>query len=145
MTGHPMPLDLVLGCQLIEPPPEILILHRFAIRRTPAARFPCMQPLRDAATYVLRVGVHARLHRALQRFESADHRRELHPVVGRHRFGTGQLLLALAEAQERGPAARPGVTAASPVRIDLDDAHESRAVAMETRVAAIMPANVWWA
>ena len=45
VTGHPVPLDLVPGGELGEPLPQILVLHRLAVRGAPAARLPVRQPV----------------------------------------------------------------------------------------------------
>src|SRR5947207_15908731 len=119
MSRHPAPFDRVAGAELIEPLPEILILHRLAVGGAPAGRLPRRKPLRDPAPHVFGIGVETRLHRALQRLERANHRGELHAVVGRHGLGALELLLALARLEERPPAARPRIAAAGAVGVDL--------------------------
>ena len=123
VTLDPAPLQFVACRERIELLPQVPVLHGLAIRGAPVARLPRRQPLGDALAHVLRVGVHARAHRALQRLECADDRRELHAVVRGLCLGAGQLAQVRAEFERRGPAAGPGVASAGPVRVDLDDAH----------------------
>ena len=59
----PLPGEVVLGRKLIQLLPQILVLHRLAIRGAPAPCLPGGQPLGDALDHVLRVGVYARLAR----------------------------------------------------------------------------------
>src|SRR5437660_8356751 len=115
MSRHPAPFDRVAGAELIEPLPEVLVLHRLAVRGAPAARLPRRKPLRDPAPDVFGIGVEPRLHRALQGLERANYRGELHAVVGRQRLGALQLLLALARLEERPPPPGPRIAAAGAV------------------------------
>src|SRR5262249_13417966 len=78
--------------------------------------------LGHAAAHVLRVGVETRLYRTLERLEGADHRGELHTVVGGEPLRSADLALVLTRAQQRRPAAGSGVAAAGAVGIDLDHA-----------------------
>src|SRR6185437_9148031 len=52
VAGHPVPLDGMTACQLIEPLPQILILHGLAVCGEPAPRLPCVHPFPDAAPHV---------------------------------------------------------------------------------------------
>src|SRR5205814_2225568 len=54
----------------------------------------------------------------------ANHRRQLHAVVGRQGLGAMELFLALARLQQRRPAPGPRIAAAGAVGIDLDHARE---------------------
>src|SRR5205807_6063099 len=121
---HPVPLELMAGGELIEPLPQVLVLHRLAGGGAPAARLPFGEPLGDAAANVFRIGVQARPHRALERLERPNHRRQLHAVVGREGFRAVELLLALARLQQCRPAAGPRIAAAGAVGVDLDHARE---------------------
>src|SRR5882672_4620257 len=86
VTPNPMPLYLMLRRQLVQAPPEIFIFYRLLVSRLPLAAFPGVDPGGDALLDILRIGVELDVARALQRLERADHRGELHAVVGRRGF-----------------------------------------------------------
>jgi hypothetical protein len=44
MPAHPVPLDAVARCGLLELLPQILVLDWFAIRGLPVARLPLRKP-----------------------------------------------------------------------------------------------------
>src|SRR5688500_2106949 len=119
MALHPVPLDCMRFGELVETPPQVDVLHGFTLGGEPAAPLPAMDPLRDALLHVLRVGVQAHPARALERLERADHRRELHAVVGGVGLAPPQLLFRAARAQQHAPAAGAGIAAAGAVAEDL--------------------------
>src|SRR5690349_2975476 len=59
MAFYPVPLDLVAARQLLQTPPQVVVLDRLLVRGAPAALLPRVDPLRDALLNVLRVGEHA--------------------------------------------------------------------------------------
>ena len=63
MPLDPVPLDVVHGCKLVQPFPEVTILHGLFSRRAPAVTLPVRQPLRDAQPKILRVCGEAYLRR----------------------------------------------------------------------------------
>src|SRR5438105_7496350 len=79
---HPVPFYRVARHRLVELAPEVLVFHRLLVRGAPAAALPAADPLRDSFHHVERVGVQAHPARTLERVERADHRGELHAVVG---------------------------------------------------------------
>ena len=79
-----------------------------------------MDPFADALLHILRIGMHLRRHRLLQRAQGLDHGRHFHAVVGRLRLAAKQLPFGFAAAQDRAPAARSGIPAAGAVGIDFD-------------------------
>ena len=81
---------------------------------------PCIHLLMPSCTY-LRIGVQAHAARALERFERADDRHQLHAVVGRRGFAAVELAHAAAATQERAPAADARIALARAVGVDLDD------------------------
>src|SRR4051812_21229969 len=121
MSLHPMPLYLMLGRDGIEFAPQVVVLDGFLVRGFPALALPGMDPLGDALLDVDRIGVQAHAARALQRLERPDDGSELHAVVGGGRRAAPQLFFFSLEAQQRAPAAGPGVAAAGAVAVDLDD------------------------
>jgi len=56
----------------------------------------------------------------LERLQGADHRRQLHAVVGGGGLAAVQLALAPAAAQQHAPAARARIAPARAVGVDLD-------------------------
>src|SRR6185437_626640 len=119
VARHPVPLDGMTGRELIEPLPQILILHGLAVCGEPAPRLPCAHPFPDAAPDILRVGIHPHASGTLQRLERTDDRRQLHAVVGGQRLRARKLLLAAGKAEQGRPAARPRITAAGAIGIDV--------------------------
>src|SRR5436190_10434167 len=106
--------------KLVQPPPQVFVLHRFLVRGAPAAALPRMDPLADSLLHVLRVGIDAHAAAPLERFERANDRGKLHAVVRRSGLAAENLPLRSASAQHDAPPAGPGVAAARAVGIDLD-------------------------
>src|SRR2546428_2927980 len=77
MALHPVPLHIVQGCQLVEPLPQVDILHRLLVGGAPAAALPVMHPFRDSLGHVQGIGIDLDSAWALWRLEGADDRREL--------------------------------------------------------------------
>src|SRR6185295_16339694 len=117
VTPNPMPLYLMSRRELVEAPPEILVFHRLLVSRFPSLAFPGVDPLGDALLNVLRIGMDVDPARALQRLEGADHRGELHPVVGGCGLAAEQFPFVILE--KNPPAARPRVSPAGAVGVDL--------------------------
>jgi hypothetical protein len=68
--------------QPIQFPPQLGVLHRLLVSGAPAAPFPGVDPLADALLHILRIGMHARMHRTLEGLQGADHGGQFHAVVG---------------------------------------------------------------
>src|SRR5258706_440852 len=79
-----------------------------------------MDPLGDALLDVLRIGIELHSARALERLERADHRGELHAVVGGGCLAAPELFFGIFKAKEDAPSARTRVAAAGAVAVDLD-------------------------
>src|SRR5258706_12563144 len=79
-----------------------------------------MDPLGDALLDVLRIGIELHSARALERLERADHRGELHAVVGGGRLAAPELFFGIFKTKEDAPSARTRVAAAGAVAVDLD-------------------------
>src|SRR5437868_11721752 len=122
-----MPLYLMLRRELVQPAPEILVFYRLLVSGLPALAFPGMDPLGDALLHVLRIGVDPDLARPLQRLKRADHRHQLHAVVGRRRFAATALFLLVFITKNKTPSPGPGIPAARAIGEDLHDftAHDS--------------------
>ncbi|MNF08223.1 hypothetical protein D3C80_2085900 [compost metagenome] len=58
--------------------------------------------------------------RLAERFQRHDRRHQFHAVVGGVGLAAGDLALAPAKAQQRGPAAGTGIAQAGTVGVDLD-------------------------
>ena len=88
-------------------------------------RFQLLIQRHDAVAQILAVGVQIDPARPLQRFERGDRRHQLHAVVGGVRLAAFELLLVIAEGQDRAPAARAGIARAGAVGVD-DDVRQLR-------------------
>src|SRR5688572_4129528 len=122
VSPHPVPFYVVLGGELVQPPPQILVLDGLLVGRAPAAALPVLDPGRNPFHDVERVGVDPHAAPALESFERADRGHELHAVVRGVGLAAPELLLLAVVAQEHAPAAGTGVAAAGAVAVDLDDA-----------------------
>jgi hypothetical protein len=118
MTLHPVPADLVLAERGIEALPEIDILHRLLVGGAPAVLLPFRDVFGDAVAQVLAVGMQIDTARPLKRFERGDRRRQLHAVVGGIRLAAFELLFVIAEGEDRGPAASPGIGRGTAIGVD---------------------------
>ena len=79
----PHPLDLMGRCGPLQPPPQVHVLHRLAVRGLPVPALPRRNPLRDPVLQVRRVGAEPDPARPAQRLQRFDRGGELHPVVRR--------------------------------------------------------------
>src|SRR5687767_8624144 len=119
---HPVPFYFVFGGELVQPPPQILVLDGLLVGRAPAAALPVLDPGRDALHDVERIGVDPHAAPALEGFERADRGHELHAVVRSVGIAAPELLFLAVIAQEHAPSAGTGVSAAGAVAVDLHDA-----------------------
>src|SRR5574340_115449 len=126
---HPVPANAMARRLRFELAPQLRVLHRLAVARAPAVLLPGADPRLHAVLHVLRIGVKLDLGALRQRFERADHRDELHPVVGRLRLSAEELFLAPVPDEKRAPAARSGVALAGAVSVDDDRPRLARRVA----------------
>src|SRR5262245_23871693 len=111
----PVPLDAVRAVQGVELLPEVDVLHRLLVGGAPALALPGADPLRDALLHVLRVRVDAHAARPPERLERADHRGELHAVVGGGALAAEHFPLRAVQPDDGAPAARPRIAAAGAV------------------------------
>lgn len=120
MTTHPSPLDLMTTVKRIELSPQISVADRLPIAGHPASGLPGGQPFADPLLHILRIGMHH--HRAFSRqgLKRSNHRGQLHSVVGRGGFAAEQFALVTAPTQQGTPAARPGVSFAGAIGVDLN-------------------------
>ena len=101
----PVPAHVMRLQRIVEPLPEVSVLHWLLIGGTPTVPLPVVNPAGDALPYVLAVGGEIDKRRTLQRLQRRDRRQQLHPVVGGMRFATFQFFLDLTEPQDGAPAA----------------------------------------
>jgi hypothetical protein len=120
VTPHPTPHHIVARRGFVESAPQLAILHRLLVGRLPAVLFPARQPLGETVHDIAGIGVEHDGAGLLQRFQRLDGGHQLHAVVGGHALAAEDLLLVRAGAQDRTPAARPGIAAACAVGKDLD-------------------------
>src|SRR5438309_2133495 len=106
MAPHPVPFHIVQGRQLVEPLPQVDILHRLLVGGAPAAALPVMHPFRDPLRHVQGIGIDLYSAWARQRLESADHRGELHAVIRGVGLAAIELALGAPGAQQHAPGAR---------------------------------------
>src|SRR3954469_20066068 len=125
MALYPMLLDVVEGATVVQPLPQVHVLHRLLVRRAPGAALPAVDPFRNALLHVLRIGVDAHPARALQGFERADDRSHLHAIVRGVGLAAPELLLRFRSAafhpENNAPSSWPGIAAAGAVAVDLHD------------------------
>src|SRR6266536_1830618 len=116
----PVPTDAVGLCQRVELAPQLGVLDWLAVARFPAVFFPAVDPRLDAVLDVLRVGKKIDIALALQAFERANDRGQLHPVVGRGALAAEDFLAPRSRHQERAPTTRSGIAFARAVGVDRD-------------------------
>ena len=102
--------------------PQVLVGHRLPLGVAPAPALPPDPPLlAEAVDHVGRVADH--VQRAGQGLQGADHRGDLHPLVG----GVGLAPAVRRAAVHRpGPSPGPGVPQARPVGVDDGRRHAGR-------------------
>src|SRR5512142_2443861 len=122
MATHPVPANAMRCHERIELAPQLGVLDRLAVARSPAVLLPVADPRLDTLLHVLRVEVEVDVARARQRLERADDGGQLHAVVRRERLAAEELLLAPVEYEERAPAARARVALARAAGVDDDRA-----------------------
>src|SRR5262245_8641047 len=105
-----------------EPLPQVCVLDRFLVRRSPAIALPLRQPCGDAVSQVRTVGVQPDRGWLGEALERLDGRHQFHPVIrGAFALAAAYLLGVGAVGEHRAPAAWPRVAAARAVGIELDD------------------------
>src|SRR5437763_12093254 len=105
MSLHPLPADLVAAYSRVQLHPEIFVEHVLLGGCAPAVALPFVDPLADAELHVLRIDGKGYFGGLLQRFQSADHSRQLHAVVCGFGIAAVDLAHAVAEAQHASPSA----------------------------------------
>src|SRR5579883_682238 len=94
----PAPLNRVPAHQSVQLLPEVPVHNRLFFARPPAVAFPILDPGRDAAFEILRIGHNLHLARLAQPPQALNGRFKLHSVVGGGRFSAPQLLFVAAIA-----------------------------------------------
>ena len=121
MTGmalNPVPVHLVMAERLVKPLPQVNVLDRLLIRRTPTVLFPAVNPGRDSVLEIFAVGMEVDRARALERFQRRDGSHQLHTIVRRMRLAAHEFLDVIAERENRAPAARSRIARAGTIRVN---------------------------
>jgi len=103
------PRHFVVGNQLIELLPKILVYDGPTGGVTPSVVLPSREELGDPAADIVGVGQHRDLAGTLQRPQSLDCRGKLHSIVGRVRHSSLQHALMFAVPKDARPASRTGI------------------------------------
>ncbi len=120
VTAQPVPADLMRVHRGIEPLPQIDILDRLFVGRTPAITFPSRQIGHHAIAEVLTIGVQIDPARPLERFKRGNGGHQLHAIVGGVCLTAFELFLVVAEGEDRAPAARAGIARTGAVSMNDD-------------------------
>ena len=110
MTSDPVGPDRQGLPELIEFPPEILVLDRLVLRSFPALGDPVVQPLRKAIDDVFAVAVDIDCTASLKETQALDDGEQFHPVVRGRRFSPVlDPLFSVLRAEDVRPATRPWI------------------------------------
>src|SRR5665647_436866 len=131
MALDPVPAHLMRLQRGVEALPQFDVLDRLLVGGAPAVPLPAMDPAGDALTHILAVGVEIDGAGFLQRLQRRDRGHQLHAVVGGMGFTALQFLFAIAEVQDRAPAAGAGISRPRPVRVDDDGGKRTHATSPE--------------
>src|SRR5690606_32847687 len=108
--------------RLVQPPPQVRVLHRRLPRGPPPVPLPPVHPPGDPVPHIRAVGVQHHRNPPGQTLQRDDRRGQLHPVVGGLRLTPVQLLLVRPPPQQHTPTTRPRIPLARPIGIDLHPA-----------------------
>src|SRR5262249_48516365 len=111
MSGHPVPMNFVVTCCLIERQPQILVPDFLF----PTAGLPSMYPLGNAFAHILGISKHLDLACFPQLPERLDCCLQLHSVVRRCDLGTCELPNCASELEDCCPSAGTRVSEARAV------------------------------
>ena len=92
----------------IQAPPQFGILHGLTGGRLPSVSLPEFEPARNAIPHVLRIGGQAHPACAVEGFQRADGRHELHSVVGGLTFGSEDFPLPTPKREDGPQPPGPG-------------------------------------
>ncbi len=131
MSGMSLDLLIVNGVdlqQLVQTLPEFDVFdgnQPFSVPAFPTVFFPTLHPTAHPLQDVAAVGMERDFTRFAEGLQSANHRGQLHPVVGRFRFTVAafEFLLRLRAAEDEGPTTRTGIPAACSVGKQADFLH----------------------
>ncbi len=120
MAFDPAPLNSMsrTGHYMVQRLPQLDVFDRLLGCGTPAFGFPAVDPLGDAFANVFAVQIKRDLARPLERFETFNHGREFHAVIGGTQFAAKEFVDMLARLQANAPASRTRVALASPIGMD---------------------------
>lgn len=104
--------------QSIEFAPEIFILNRIAVERSPSSHFPVSQPGSHPAFEVRRVRKNLNLARLGQSTQGTDGRLQFHSIIGGELLATADFLGVRAELQNGRPTAWTGISRAAAVSVN---------------------------
>src|SRR5436853_2356664 len=132
---HLVPDDVVAPRLGDEALPEIAVGDRLLPGAQPAVALPLLPPAVAKAVHdVGAVGVEVDLAAVGNAHERLDGAQQLHALVGGVRLGAGDHALDALVHDDRGEAARAGITAAGAVRIDGDGRrHAGQAITPASR------------
>ena len=118
MAFDPMPADFVAVGRLLQPLPQLGILHRLPVRGAPAVLLPAFDPAGDAAAQIIGVGIELDVRRRFQRIERLDRGDELHAVIGGQLLAAFDLFAVRARFEDRAPAAGSRIAGTGAVGMD---------------------------
>src|SRR5262249_20078426 len=99
-----------------------------AVGGAPAIALPLRHPRKDAVADVLAVRVQSNAFDALCRAQGLDRRHHFHAVVGGRGFAAVQFAALAVLEDENAPAARPRITRAGAVCVNVDHSGSPNAV-----------------
>lgn len=127
MTGvafGPVPGDTTSGFMPFnrrqQPPPEILVFHRFFVGRAPPIALPPIDPLGNAIAQVCAVGVQLDPTGPFERLQCLDRGAQLHPVIGGRAKPAADGLFMCAILKHSRPPARSRIADTAAVGINND-------------------------
>ena len=120
MPFHPMPFDSVRRFRFNELLPQLGILDRLSIGRTPSIPLPIVDPPSDPIAHVDAVRMELHSAGTLECLKPSNRGDQLHAIVRRQQFATRKLALCPAVSKKRSPATRSRISPAGSVREDFD-------------------------
>ena len=125
VSFNPVPFHFMVGHQLIELDPQVLVFHWLPGGRPPAVLLPALDPAGDALAHILGVCGEAHPAASGQGRQCLDGGHQFHPVVGGLRLRTFDEFFRFAIAQQRRPAPRTRITTTGAICINLNQGPES--------------------
>ena len=115
-----MPGDFVATLRFIEALPEFDVFHRLSVGGCPAAFLPIVNPARNAAAQILRIGMQIDVAGPAQSFQRRNGGQQFHAIIRRQLFAARQFALVRIIDQNRTPAAGTGISRTCAIGPDLD-------------------------